>query len=85
MNNLSWIPGIVCQGDDGRPLSKPKQTDYENTHSLSREVDEVTGGCETRFILIARLEGLVEQSYTISVWPCECVLNQLMMGFVCLC
>lgn len=66
MNNLYRIPGIVCQGDDGRPVSKPKQTDYENTHSLSREVDEVTGGCETSFILIARLEGLVEQSYTIS-------------------
>ena len=51
MNNLYRIPGIVCQGDDGRPVSKPKQTDYENTHthSLSREVDEVTEGCETCF------------------------------------
>lgn len=73
MNNLYRIPGIVCQGDDGRPISKPKQTDYENTHSLSGETDEVTGGCETCFILIARLEGLVEQSYTISVWACVCV------------
>ena len=36
MNNLYWIPGIVCQGDDGRPVSKPKQTDYENTHTLSQ-------------------------------------------------
>lgn len=36
MNNLYRIPGIVCQGDDGRPVSKPKQTDYENTHTLSR-------------------------------------------------
>lgn len=35
MNNLFWIPGIVCQGDDGRPVSKPKQTDMENTHSAS--------------------------------------------------
>ena len=55
MNNLYRIPGIVCQGDDGRPVSKPKQTDYENTHtlSLSRELGEVIGGCETCFILIA--------------------------------
>lgn len=46
MNNLYRIPGIVCQGDDGRSVSKPKQTDYENTHThrFSREVDEVTGG-----------------------------------------
>lgn len=36
MNNLYRIPGIVCQGDDGRPVSKPKQTDYENTHTLSQ-------------------------------------------------
>lgn len=36
MNNLFWIPGIVCQGDDGRPVSKPKQTDMENTQSASR-------------------------------------------------
>lgn len=36
MNNLYRIPGIVCQGDDGRPVSKPKQTEYENTHSLSQ-------------------------------------------------
>lgn len=36
MNNLYRIPGIVCQGDDGRPVSKPKQTDYENTHALSQ-------------------------------------------------
>lgn len=35
MNNLYRIPGIVCQGDDGRPVSKPKQTDYENTHTQS--------------------------------------------------
>lgn len=34
MNNLYRIPGIVCQGDDGRSFSKPKQTDYENTHTL---------------------------------------------------
>lgn len=33
MNNLYRIPGIVCQGDDGRPVSKPKQTDCENTHT----------------------------------------------------
>lgn len=61
MNNLYRIPGIVCQGDDGRPVSKPKQTDYKNTHTLSREVDEVTAGCETCFILIVRLKGLDEQ------------------------
>lgn len=36
MNNLYRIPGIVCQGDDGRPVSKPKQTDYENTHTHSQ-------------------------------------------------
>lgn len=35
MNNLYGIPGIVCQGDDGRPVSKPKQTDDENTHTPS--------------------------------------------------
>lgn len=35
MNNLYGIPGIVCQGDDGRPVSKPKQTDGENTHTPS--------------------------------------------------
>lgn len=35
MNNLYRIPGIVCQGDDGQPVSKPKQTDYENTHTLA--------------------------------------------------
>lgn len=81
MNNLYRIPGIVCQGDDGRPVSKPKQTDYENTHthSLSRELDEVIGGCETCFILIAGLEGLVGQCYTISVMVCVFGLNQLMM------
>lgn len=70
MNNLYRIPGIVCQGDDGRPVSKPKQTDCKNahthTHSLSREVDGVIGGCETSFILIAGREELVEQCYTIS-------------------
>ena len=27
MNNLNRIPGIVCQSDDGRSVSKPKQTD----------------------------------------------------------
>lgn len=59
MNNLWRIPGIVCQGDDGRPVSKPKQTEYENTHTfanthtLEREVDEVRGGCETCWSLIA--------------------------------
>lgn len=36
MNNLFWIPGIICQGDDGRPVSKPKQTDNKNTHSVSQ-------------------------------------------------
>lgn len=84
MNNLYRIPGIVCQGDDGWPVSKPKQTDYENTHTLSREVDEVIGGCERCFILIARLERLVEQCYTISLGVCVFVLNQLMM-FLCVC
>lgn len=33
MNNLYGIPGIVCQGDDGRPVCKPKQTEEENTHT----------------------------------------------------
>lgn len=55
MNNLFWIPGIVCQGDDGRPVSKPKQTD-KNTHSLSGEVDEVIGGCQTHFTFISQTE-----------------------------
>lgn len=31
MNNLFRIPGIVCQGDDGRFDSEPKQTDSEHT------------------------------------------------------
>lgn len=35
MNNLYRIPGIVCQGDDGRPVCKPKQTEQENTHTLT--------------------------------------------------
>lgn len=33
MNNLYRIPGIVCQGDDGRPVCKPKQTEEENAHT----------------------------------------------------
>lgn len=42
MNNLYGIPGIVCQGDDGRPVCKPKQTEEDThtlTHSLLREAD----------------------------------------------
>lgn len=61
MNNLYWILGIVCQGDDGQPVSKPKQTDYENKHSLSGEVGEVIGGSETCLILIAGQEGMIQQ------------------------
>lgn len=38
MNNLYGIPGIVCQGDDGRPVCKPKQTEEDtHTHSLPPE------------------------------------------------
>lgn len=37
MNNLFRIPGIVCQGDDGRFDSEPKQTDSEHT-AVSSEV-----------------------------------------------
>lgn len=37
MNNLYRIPGIVCQGDDGLSVSKPKQTEKENTHTASQE------------------------------------------------
>lgn len=59
-------------------LSQSKLTMRTHTHSLSWEVDEVIGGCETCFSLIAKLEGLVEQFYTIThtivlVWWLFCV------------
>lgn len=49
--------------------SQNKLTMRTHTHCVcvSRELDEVTGGWETCFILIARLEGLEEQYYTMSV------------------
>lgn len=49
---------LFAKDDDGRPVSKPKQTHDKNTHTLalSGERDEVIGGCETCFILIAGLE-----------------------------
>lgn len=70
MNNLYWILGIVCQGDDGQPVSKPKQTDCENRHSLSGEVGEVIGSSETCLILIAGLEGMIQQWYTLNFEVC---------------
>lgn len=70
MNNLYRIPGIVCQGDDCRPVCKPKQTEDGNSHTLSREPGEVIAGCEKCFILIAALEGLVKHCDTISVRLC---------------
>lgn len=42
MNNLYGIPGIVCQGDDGRPVCKPKQTE-EDTHTLAPSRGRRTG------------------------------------------
>lgn len=48
-------------------LSQNKPTMRTHTHSLSGEADEVIGGCETCFILITRLERLLEHCYTINV------------------
>lgn len=71
MNNLYRIPGIVCQGDDGLSVSKPKQTDWEKTHTQSLMGGcEVTSGCEICFVLIARLEELLKQCYGIIVHEC---------------
>lgn len=75
MNNLYRIPGIVCQGDDGRSVSKPKQTVGEHTLTHSREVDEVTEGCETAFILIVRLETVIKWCDYSSLGVCMFLTN----------
>lgn len=41
---------------------------HTHTHPRSGEFDEVTWGCETCFILIARPEKLVKECCTIIVW-----------------
>lgn len=65
--------------------SQNKLTTRTHTHSLSGEADEVTGGCETCFILIARLQELVEQCYTISVGVCMSVCTQPPDDETCVC
>lgn len=63
MNNLFWIPGIVCQGDDGQPVSKPKQTD-KNTHSVSQgRLMRLLEAERHIFFSLLRLEALKQHRY----------------------